>query len=47
MEMVETARADEETGGHCAGSCPCGAMGLRAKYGYGSSNLWYSFVECQ
>ena len=28
MEMVETARADEETGGHCGGSCLCGAMGL-------------------
>ena len=39
MEMVETARADEETGGHWAGSCLCGAMGLRARYNYGNRNL--------
>ncbi len=39
MEMVETARADEETGGHCAGSCLCGAMGLRARYAYRNRNI--------
>ena len=37
MEMVETARADEETGGHCATSCLCGLMSLRARYNYCSS----------
>ena len=33
MEMVETARADGETRGHCATSCLCGLMSSRARYG--------------
>ena len=32
MEMVETARADEETGGHCAGRCLCGETSLKVRY---------------
>lgn len=39
MEVVETARADEKTRGHCAGSCLCGATGLIARYAYCTRNV--------
>ena len=34
MKMVETAGANEETGGHCAGSCLCGETSLKDRYMY-------------